>query len=635
MEALMNIIIPLGGTGTRFKDFEYSRPKPLINVMGQPIIYWLLNSLDLTKINNVIIPYNKELSKYRFENQLEKDFPKISFKFKKLENDTRGASETLLEATKLLDNDSPVLCIDGDSFFLENIIQKWNGENCVYIFESNTQEPIFSYSKLEDDKIVDIKEKEKISNLASAGVYGFESSRLLKEYCEKIIKNDIKEKNEYYTSIVIKQMIKDGCTVKPKFISHESMICLGTPIHLRLFCKNYQKINFSIKELIKPKRYCFDLDNTLVTYPKIKNDYSSVMPIENNIKILRMLKKMGNEIIIHTARRMKTHKGNVGKVISDISKITIETLEKFNIPYDELYFGKPYADYYIDDLAVSAYSNLEKELGMYNTEIDPRDFNSISSTSIEVCKKSSIKNLSGEIYYYQSLPQKIKNLFPVILKCDVNNKFYEMEKINGLPVSKLFLAGELSKNQLFKIIDSIKHIHECEHNEQKVNIYLNYSKKLTKRYAEYDYSVFKDSDVIFNNLNKKLLEYENNSCGKMTIIHGDTVFTNMLINEFGEIKFIDPRGKIGDKLTILGDSLYDWAKIYQSLVGYDEILDDIQLNTSYKKYLISTFEEKFLEFNEEKDLDHLKLITKSLLFSLIPLHNNEKCKKYYELINSF
>ena len=31
------------------------------------------------------------------------------------------------------------------------------------------------------------------------------------------------------------------------------------------------------------------------------------------------------------------------------------------------------------------------------------------------------------------------------------------------------------------------------------------------------------------------------------------------------------RGKVGDKLTICGDWLYDWAKIYQSIIGYDEI----------------------------------------------------------------
>ena len=30
-------------------------------------------------------------------------------------------------------------------------------------------------------------------------------------------------------------------------------------------------------------RICFDLDNTLVSYPKVKGDYSSVEPITKNI----------------------------------------------------------------------------------------------------------------------------------------------------------------------------------------------------------------------------------------------------------------------------------------------------------------------------------------------------------------
>ena len=63
---------------------------------------------------------------------------------------------------------------------------------------------------------------------------------------------------------------------------------------------------------------------------------------------------------------MKTHNGNVGKLLADIGIITFETLKKFDIPYDEIYFGKPYADLYIDDLAISAYSDLDKELGYYS-----------------------------------------------------------------------------------------------------------------------------------------------------------------------------------------------------------------------------------------------------------------------------
>ena len=48
---------------------------------------------------------------------------------------------------------------------------------------------------------------------------------------------------------------------------------------------------------------------------------------------------------------MKTHKGCIGKIMSDIGKITFDTLEEFDIPYDEIYFGKPQADFYIDDFS--------------------------------------------------------------------------------------------------------------------------------------------------------------------------------------------------------------------------------------------------------------------------------------------
>ena len=33
-------------------------------------------------------------------------------------------------------------------------------------------------------------------------------------------------------------------------------------------------------------------------------------------------------------------------------------------------------------------------------------------------------------------------------------------------------------------------------------------------------------------------------------------------------------GKQGKQLTIYGDWLYDWTKLYQSLIGYDKILEN-------------------------------------------------------------
>ena len=51
----MIVLIPLGGLGTRFSNSGYNLPKPLINVMGKQIIFWLLDNLNLVNIKHIII----------------------------------------------------------------------------------------------------------------------------------------------------------------------------------------------------------------------------------------------------------------------------------------------------------------------------------------------------------------------------------------------------------------------------------------------------------------------------------------------------------------------------------------------------------------------------------------------------
>ena len=208
-----------------------------------------------------------------------------------------------------------------------------------------------------------------------------------------------------------------------------------------------------------------------------------------------------------------------------------------------------------------------------------------------------------------------------------------MEKINGIPISKLYLSEELSIEQLGHIIGSIERIQKAEViDKENINIYENYSDKLKKRYENYDYSRFENSNIIYEKLIEKLKLYESQQLGRKKVIHGDPVLTNILINQFGKIKLIDMRGKQGNKLTIFGDWLYDWAKLYQSLIGYDEILENKLINLNYKKKLIDFFKNRFIKKYSEKDFENLKLITNSLLFTLIPLHDNDKCIDYYKLI---
>ena len=631
----MIIFIPLGGIGQRFKDNGYTKPKALINVFGKPILYYLLDNLN-TKENLVYISYNIEYKHFRFEDMLKKSYPNIHFKFFCLKKNTRGAAETIkISLTHLNNDDCPILCLDGDNFYDIDIINLWNGNNRIFTVEDSNETPIYSYIKKKDGYVTEIIEKEKISNSACTGAYGFSSYKQLLKYSTLLVENNKLQKGEFYTSGVINLMMKNSILFDSFNLKKSNWKCLGTPIQVRTFCNNYPM--FSCKDLtikIKNKRICFDLDNTLVTYPKINGDYRTVEPIQKNINLLKYIKKLGNTIIIYTARRMKTHNGNIGNVFADIGLITFETLKKYDIPFDEIYFGKPYANFYIDDLAINCYDDIEKKLGFYMDKIEPRKFNSLETTSIETLKKIS-DNLSGEIFYYKNIPPCIKDIFPLFIDYDQNNKWYIIEKINGLTVSTLYVSELLTTTNLISIMNTINRLHNSKTvDDSDVNIYSNYSEKLTERYVNYDYSQFENSESVYSNLKTVLDEYQNKKLGKQSIIHGDTVFTNIIINEHEKIKLIDMRGNLNGKLTLYGDWLYDWCKLYQSLIGYDKILLNKTISIKYETEMLSCFKTYFINKFSVDDFKNLKLITKSLLFTLIPLHDNDKCTSYYNLIFS-
>ena len=163
----------------------------------------------------------------------------------------------------------------------------------------------------------------------------------------------------------------------------------------------------------------------------------------------------------------------------------------------------------------------------------------------------------------------IKNF--VDLNNDNDNKWYNIEKINGITANEMYLSGILEIKHLKHIMNSLKRIHssDIENYDKNVDIYHNYSNKIKERFENFDYNKFENSNKIYQELIDSFKLYKN---AKISIIHGDPVLTNILFNNFGKIKFIDMRGNLGEKKTILGDSFYDWAKLYQSLIGYDEIL---------------------------------------------------------------
>jgi len=96
-----------------------------------------------------------------------------------------------------------------------------------------------------------------------------------------------------------------------------------------------------------------DLDNTIT----VESDapYPEKIPNYEVIEACRKYHDLGYKIIIHTARNMRTYKGDIDTIMSITYPIIIDWLKKYNVPYDEVIVGKPWCGhngFYVDDKAI-------------------------------------------------------------------------------------------------------------------------------------------------------------------------------------------------------------------------------------------------------------------------------------------
>ncbi len=105
-----------------------------------------------------------------------------------------------------------------------------------------------------------------------------------------------------------------------------------------------QKLNITNGENFSGKTFCFDIDG-VVAQLSPGNDYNLSKPNKTVIEKVNSLYEKGNYIILFTARGSKTG--------IDWQEITKNQMQEWGVNYHELKFGKPAADFYIDDRLIN------------------------------------------------------------------------------------------------------------------------------------------------------------------------------------------------------------------------------------------------------------------------------------------
>ena len=425
----MNVLIPIGGLGERFARHGFRFPKPLVNIVGRPMVFWLLDNLSLQPGDRVTIIVDEAVdANFGMVDRIRLEYAREPWELRAvlLPYHTRGAAETVFVALQGMSADElsrRTISLDCDTIYFSDVLATFRaapaGSSACFCFEDHGDKPMFSYIEVDGKaRVTAIREKIKISTVANTGAYAFATGELLRRHCQSVIDSSCGASGELYISSAIRSMLEEGAVVEAVHV--ERFACVGTPAQLAQFLALIADGTVASRRI----RVVFDLDNTLVTAPRTPGDYSTCEPKERNINLLRSLHAAGHYVIIWTARRMRTHGGNVGAIVRDVGLVTMSSLQLFGIPYDELHFGKPHADIYVDDLAVNALVDTEKEVGWAPQPprsglLPSRPHNCVVELDGSVVKSSTPDRLRGELAFYRAIPSELQLLFPKLLSVEV------------------------------------------------------------------------------------------------------------------------------------------------------------------------------------------------------------------------
>ncbi len=203
----MKVIIPLAGFGTRLRPHTYSKPKPLVNVAGKPVLGHILDKLvDLAPEEVIFITgyLGEQIQAYVEANY---DLPARYVEQKEM----KGQAHAIRLAKDLVEG--PVLIIFVDTIFETDLhdLDQVDADGILYV--KRVDDPRrFGVAVLEDSRVTRLIEKPTSfeHNLAVIGVYYLRDAAWLMSAIDELIERDIKTHGEYFLADALQIMIEQG-----------------------------------------------------------------------------------------------------------------------------------------------------------------------------------------------------------------------------------------------------------------------------------------------------------------------------------------------------------------------------------------------------------------------------------------
>lgn len=248
----IHVLVPMSGQGTRYANFGYSDPKPLIPVNGISMIDRLMRNFPIAwptifvmADNHVETPLPKELRRLR---------PDAYQAF--VPRHTKGPGLAILEGLRHIPGNAPVLvtycdyAMVWDNGQFEQFVRDSQCDACLVSyrgFHAHYLSPqMYAYSRIDPtngEMVREVKEKgaftdDRESEYASCGAYYFRTADMLRAALEYQFQNNMSLNGEFYTSLTVEALIRmrpESPRPRVRVFEIPGFFQWGTPEDLRAF----------------------------------------------------------------------------------------------------------------------------------------------------------------------------------------------------------------------------------------------------------------------------------------------------------------------------------------------------------------------------------------------------------------
>ncbi len=236
----LNVVIPMAGLGSRFAQAGYTKPKPFIDMWGEPMIARVLENLAYPDARFILIARREHIEAER--DAVERLTSRLPIRIRLLDHVTEGSAATVLFAREDFANDTPMLIANCDQLVDGGIVAMVDDcmhrglDGSVMVFRDEARDPKWSFVKVDEKgHVTEAREKAPISDLATVGIYLFARGVDFREAAIEMIVRNERVNREFYTCPVYNHLVSWGRRIGIHTIATDAMHGIGTPEDLHRY----------------------------------------------------------------------------------------------------------------------------------------------------------------------------------------------------------------------------------------------------------------------------------------------------------------------------------------------------------------------------------------------------------------